>query len=214
MASLQLSIRAGVSHGVFPTPKGIEAFSAYAIASSKGLIPEMENAARQTLDHPMTFEILGEGLRLFEGWALRDLARFRKRCRDKLVTFFESFLQLGQPPFNVWIPCIQLLPSNHSYLYTYSNPDKERAGHSPSWLTELFQKHLNELREAFSKPLFSPRSIHTVYFSALEGHINSFCCISCTKVHALKGIQFCKDLEDRLTQALSEVCTSFISKGH
>ncbi|KAF8491519.1 hypothetical protein F5888DRAFT_1053918 [Russula emetica] len=107
MASVQSYIRAEVSHGVFPMPKGAEAFSAYAIACSKGLIPEMENAARQTLDHPMTFEILGEGLRLFEDWALRDLARFRKRCRDNLVACFESFLQLGQPPFNVWIPCYQ-----------------------------------------------------------------------------------------------------------
>ena len=91
IASVQSSIRAQVSHGVFPTPKRVEAFSAYAIASGKGLIPEMENAARQTLDHPMTFEVLGEELRLFEGWALRDLARFRKRCRDNPVACFESF---------------------------------------------------------------------------------------------------------------------------
>jgi hypothetical protein len=32
----------------------------YAIASSKGLIPEMENAARLTLDYPMTFESMGD----------------------------------------------------------------------------------------------------------------------------------------------------------
>jgi hypothetical protein len=93
MASVQSFIRAEVSRGEFPAPKGAEAFSAYAIASGKGLIPEMENAARQTLDHPMTFEILGEGLRLFEGWALRDLANFRKRYRDNLVSCFESFLK-------------------------------------------------------------------------------------------------------------------------
>jgi hypothetical protein len=214
MASVQSYIRAEVNHGVFPTPKGAEAFSAYAIASGKGLIPEMENAARQTLDHPMTFEILGEGLRLFEGSALRDLARFRKRCRDNLVACFESFPQLGQPPFNVWIPCTQLSPWNdqkkQEYFYTYGNPDAETTGYSPSWLTDFFQKHLNELCcEAFSKPLLSPRSTHNKYFSALEGHITSYRCISCTKVHALKGVQFCKDLEDRLTLALSEVCTFF-----
>ncbi|KAF8472352.1 hypothetical protein DFH94DRAFT_766325 [Russula ochroleuca] len=62
MASVQSSIRAKVKLGEFPAPMGIEAFSAYAIASGKGLIPEMENAARQTLDYPVTFEILGEGL--------------------------------------------------------------------------------------------------------------------------------------------------------
>ena len=73
MTSVQSSIRAEVSRGVFPAPNGAEAFAAYAIAAGKGLIPEMEKAARQTLDHPMTFEVLGEGLRLFEGWALREL---------------------------------------------------------------------------------------------------------------------------------------------
>jgi len=203
MASVQLSIRAGVSHGVFPKPNGAEAFSAYAIASGKGLIPEMENAARQTLNHPMTFEILGEGLRLFEGWALRNLACFRKRCRDNLVRCFESFLQLGQPPFNVWIPCTRLTQYS-SYMYTYSNLDRETTGHSPSWLTELFQRYLDKLREEFSKPLFSPHSIHREYLSALQVHIASYSCISCPRVHALKGVQFCKDLEDSLTRALSE----------
>ena len=78
MVSVQLSIRAKVKLGEFPVPTGVEAFSAYAIASSKGLIPEMEDAARQTLDYPVTFEILGEGLRLFEGSALRDLVDFHK----------------------------------------------------------------------------------------------------------------------------------------
>ena len=67
MASVQSYIRAEVSHGVFPTPQGAEAFSAYAIASGKGLVPEMENTARQTLDHPMTFEVLGEGLHCSRG---------------------------------------------------------------------------------------------------------------------------------------------------
>jgi hypothetical protein len=91
MDSAQSSIRAKVKCGEFPAPKGAEAFPAYAIASAKDLIPEMENAARQTLDHPMTFKILGEGLRLFEGWALRDLASFRKRCRDGFITCLNSF---------------------------------------------------------------------------------------------------------------------------
>jgi hypothetical protein len=83
MTSVQTSIRLRVKWEEFPAPKGAEAFAAYAIASAKGLIPEMENAARLTLNHPMTFENLGEGLRLFEGSALRDLAGFRKRDREK-----------------------------------------------------------------------------------------------------------------------------------
>jgi hypothetical protein len=82
MASVQSYIRLQVKWGEFPAPKGAEAFAAYAIASAKRLIPEMENAARLTLGYDMTFEKLGEGLRFFEGSALRDLAGFRKGARD------------------------------------------------------------------------------------------------------------------------------------
>ena len=67
MASVQSSIRAEVYRGEFPVPKGAEAFRAYAIASANELIPEMENAARLTLDQSMTFEVLGKELRLFKG---------------------------------------------------------------------------------------------------------------------------------------------------
>jgi hypothetical protein len=97
MTSVQSFINSKVKCGEFPAPKGAEAFAAYAIASAKDLIPEMENAARLTLDHPMTFETLGEGLRLFEGSALRNLVSFRKRCRDNLVKSLSSFSPNGPP---------------------------------------------------------------------------------------------------------------------
>ena len=82
MASVQSSIRTEIGLGASPVPKGDETFRAYAIASAKDLILEMEFAAHLTLDHPMTFELLGEGLRLFGGRALRRLVNFRRRCRD------------------------------------------------------------------------------------------------------------------------------------
>jgi hypothetical protein len=203
MISVQSLIRAEVSRGEFPAPKGAEAFSAYVIASSKGLIPEMENAARQTLEHPMTFEIFAEGLRWIEGWALRDLANFRKRCRDNLVACCESFLQLGQPPFNIWAPCIDC---RHFSRYSSLN----QTGASPHWLTQLFQNRLETSRDAYSKPLLNPQSIRCEYLSALNAHTSSNPCVSCTNVHAQKGEAFCKELEDKLTQALDEVCTSSI----
>ena len=78
MESVQSNIRAAVKLGSFPTvPGGDEAFIAYAAASSMGLAPEMENAARLTLPYPMTFESLGERLRSFKGLALRDLVSYR-----------------------------------------------------------------------------------------------------------------------------------------
>ena len=197
--------RRGQPRGI-PSEKGAETFAAYVIASRNGLIPEMENVARQTLEHPMTFEIFGERLRWIEGWALRDLANFRKRCRDNLMACFKSFLQLGQPPFNIWIPCVEL---RHSSRYSSFN-QIGATGASPRWLTQLFQTCLVESRDAFSKPFFNPRSIRWEYLSAINSHHGSSICISCTNVHAQKGEAFCKELEDKLTQALDQVCTSSI----
>ncbi len=206
MASVQSSIRAEVGHGGFPAPSGTDAFAAYAIASAKGLIPEMEYTARLTLGHPMTFEVLGELLREFEGRALRDLVKFRNRCRDKLVSCFELFLETYQSSSspNIWISC------SGNIEYSHSSPSRKRRSSASSWLVELFRKHLNELRDAFSKPLFNPRNIRGEYLSTLQAHIKSSGCVICAEVHTLKGETFCKELEDRLTQALNEVCTSFI----
>ena len=78
MESVQSYIRLAIDHGKFPTPVGAEGFSAYAIASGMGLVPEAEHAARLTLGQPMTFESLGKGLRSFKGRALCDLIRYRK----------------------------------------------------------------------------------------------------------------------------------------
>ena len=85
MVSIQSNIRDAVKLGKFPAaPVGTEAFGAYALASSMGLVPEMENAARLTLKYPMTFESLGEGLRSFKGRALGDLVSYRKRCGTRV----------------------------------------------------------------------------------------------------------------------------------
>jgi hypothetical protein len=161
MAAVQSFIRAEVSQGEFPAPTGAEAFSTYVIASGKGLIPEMENAARQTLDHPMTFETLGEGLRLFEGWALRDIANFRKHYRDNLVSCFKSFISIEESWSNIWSSCVsythrsggQGWPGHFSpILYSLSKlPMSNTNGSLPSWLAKLYQNHLDDLREAFSK---------------------------------------------------------------
>jgi hypothetical protein len=94
MVQVQSSIHAEVNRGSFPAPVGTGAFRAYAIAYDKGLIPEMENTARITLDYPMTFETLGEVLRYFDGCMLRDLVRLRKNRRDNLVTCLESFFEV------------------------------------------------------------------------------------------------------------------------
>ena len=77
MALIQSYIRAEIQRGTFPAPVKAEGFSAFALASSMGLVPEMENAARLTFGSPMTFESLGEELRSFKGRALCDLFHYR-----------------------------------------------------------------------------------------------------------------------------------------
>ena len=81
MESVQSVIRAAIKVGTFPAPVRAEAFSAYAIASSMGLVPEAEDAARLTLGQRMTFESLGEGLQFFKGRSLRDLIEVRHRSK-------------------------------------------------------------------------------------------------------------------------------------
>ncbi|KAI9441848.1 hypothetical protein H4582DRAFT_1421007 [Lactarius indigo] len=105
MDAVQSSIRTEVARRPSPTLEGPLAFRAYAIASSSDLIPEMEMAARLTLNQPMTFEHLGDSLELCEGWALRELSRLRKGCRDNLVSCIELFLNVDSGPSKIWVDC-------------------------------------------------------------------------------------------------------------
>jgi hypothetical protein len=205
MDQIQSNIRAEVNRGASPSPVGTEAFRAYAIASGKRLVPEMESTARLTLDHPMTFETLGEGLRWFEGSALQDLTRFRRRCRDDLVTCLRSFLDLSKPPFRIWTSC-RNSPSFSGF--------QSQAGYSPTWLTTLFKQRLTKLDHAFTEPFPNPSNIREEYMSALQAHISSsgngnLSC-GCAIVHATKGETFCRELENRLAQVIGKVRNSFM----
>ena len=193
MVSVQSSIRSKVNCGEFPEPKGTEAFRAYAIASGKGLIPEIEYAARQTLDHPMTFEILGEELRLFEGWALRDLASFRKRCKDSFIACLESFLEVQPPgPSSIWVGCPKVMPSGPSGEWIL-----------PRWLKQLLSRNQKEMKlQKFTRPLDIQSRIREEYFTAIQNHVN---CSFCMGVHTAKGSTFCGELENQLAQARDKV---------
>jgi hypothetical protein len=204
MVGVQSRIRTEIQSGKSPTTTGPVAFRAYAIASASGggLKLEMESSARLTLDFPLTFEYICNELHLFEGRALCELISFRKRCRESLVSCFQSFLDFGNPPFNIWMSCTD--QSLHLCSVT---------GHSPPWLTNFFQQYLTELGQAFTKPLPNPLNIREQYLIALQGHITSYSrlsCIACTKVHTMEGEKFSKELENRLAQAISEVGNSFI----
>jgi hypothetical protein len=193
MIQVQSSIRAEVNRGSFPAPVGPEVFRAYAIASSKGLISEMESAAHLTLDHPMTFETLGEGLRLFDGCALRDLSRFRKRCRDNLVKCLESFFEVDDPgPSSIWVGCPSVMPRR------YKPPPRVL----PSWLHKVLTLNNDLNLQAFTQPLVIPSNICGEYLTALQSHSG---CEFCFQVHGMKGSKFYAELESKLAEARDKV---------
>ena len=190
MDGVQSRIRAEIQSKNLSLTNGPATFHAYAIASIGGLSSERETLARLTLKFPMTFEYLCDGLPFFEGWVLRDLIRFRKRCRDNLIECFKSFLELDIPPFDIWTSCTR------PYLC---------ASCLPTWLDDLFQERLLELEEAFTNPFPNTSNIREEYLSALQYHTTSDNCAGCPKVHAVKGEMFCKEIENRLALAISKV---------
>ena len=194
MTSIQSYVRSEVKRGTFSAPAGAEAFRAYAIASSMGLLPEMESAARFTLGYPMTFEFLGEGLRSFEGWALCDLARYRKRCRDNLVSCLDKFFDV-RSRFQIWAGCREQTP-NSSSINVQDAPTV--------WLQNFFWSKKVALLNDFTGTISSPSTILEEYLAALKNH-NSSHCPSCCRVHVMEGVTFCRELGDQLTQALDKV---------
>jgi hypothetical protein len=201
MDSIQSLIRTKVKSEEFPAPKGTEAFAAYAIASGKGLIPEMEKAANSTLDHPMTFETLGEGLRLFEGWALRDLANYRRRCSNNLVTCLRLYLKVGPSgPSKIWVGCPEVMSSTSS-----EKCQQSRA--LPRWLNLFLSRNLDDLKlHKFTKPLNIELKLWgEEYCDAFRSHDN---CNFCLRIRAIICLEYRLRFMQMLKQAREKVLHS------
>jgi hypothetical protein len=201
MVSIQSNIRAEMKRRGSPTPLGAEAdaqpFRKYAIASHLRLIPEMESAARLTLGYPMTFESLGDGLRSFNGRALCDLVRYRKRCRDNLVSCLDSFFCVHSR-CQIWAGCQEPAPVND-----WGVPQNVPT----TWLHDFFTSKTVELKNGFTDAISSPSYIIEGYVAALKNHTHSSC-NTCVRVH-VEVPTFCMELEDELAQELNEVSTPF-----
>ncbi|KAH8983106.1 hypothetical protein EDB92DRAFT_1611536 [Lactarius akahatsu] len=212
MAGVQDAIRTEIGSRGPIALTGNEAFRAFAISSGAKLLPEMETFARHTLDFPMTLEYLSDELPLFEGWALRDLVRYRKRCRDDLVATFDSLLDFNVTPSKIWVVCTaDSLKSSSDSPKSSSYPRRE-VQVFPQWLSNLLSKHMRKLQETFTSPFPSPSSIRGEYLAALNTHISSQDCIPCMRIHTLKGEKILEELGDRPTLALDKVSTLSISQ--
>jgi hypothetical protein len=198
MSSIQLLIREEVERMRFPEPMRTEAFPAYAIASARELLLEVKCTARSTLEYPMTFETLGNGLLAFKGRALRNLADFRKRCKDNIVTCLDSYLQ-AQPsgPSSIWVGCPEVMPSM-SPLET-----RRQSRALPIWLNKCLSQCQNDLTsEQLTRPLVLDSEIYTIYETAYDSHPD---CKFCRKVQTTKGFQYIIGLEYKLRQAIDQV---------
>jgi len=176
MVSVQSSIRAEVSRRKLLSPTGVEAFRVYAIACGKRLFPEMVAMARLSLHYPMTFEGLGEALRSFEGWALRDLACFRLSCTTKLSSQIRSFLDCRDEHSTYWRGCPRSLPRY----------DRRRL---PVWLRTHFTQALEDLKKS-THIIPEPQTLSGSSLVALHAHIKENTCDFCMKVYTLKGVGF------------------------
>ena len=197
MVSVQSFIRSEVGRGAFPAPSGTSAYSEYAIASANDLIPEMENAARQTLDYPLTYEMFGKGL---EGWAMHDLSSFRTRCRDNLIACLDSFLAVEPPgPSSIWIGC--------PHVSRRSAPTRPVIRVLPLWLQELFSRCRDDLKlQVYARPLDIHSRIREEYVKALQTHLD---CKFCVAVHVKNGFAYCAELEKKLEQSRNKVSLGF-----
>jgi hypothetical protein len=208
MFAAQSSIRALTSQKL--PPIGAEA-SAYAFASKNNLLLEAKTAARLTLNYPLTFEFLGPALKRFEGCALRDLARFRKSCRDRLVSCFQSFLDTRNGPSKVWRSCSNLEASSLPHFFGFGRPTTGPT--LPLWLRDLFMQQIRLLKENFTNPLPNPSSIRGSYLEALRVHIQASGGCSCSTIHALEGEKYCAELEQKVAGAVDEASHAFTSQG-
>ncbi|KAF8491510.1 hypothetical protein F5888DRAFT_1053471 [Russula emetica] len=89
--------------------------------SCNNLPPEIGATARLTLDYQLSFEMLGDGLRLFSGSALRELAGFRKTCRNNIVSCLKTFLDAHRGlSKNIWVCCPKFRPQLSIPLHTFT----------------------------------------------------------------------------------------------
>ena len=197
MDAVQSSIRAEISRRGLLSPTGAEVFRMYAIAYSKGLIPEVATAARLTLGYPLTFEYLGDTLRSFEGWALRDLADFRQRSIDKFCSNWNSFSDYIDGPSEIWVYCPTGVWEDCCRL-------------PPTWIEECLQLKLttrfNFLPKFRPEDRFTetiPTSDHLCdkYLKALQSHVEEDDCHVCMRVHTLEGEDFCAKMKEIAAQA-------------
>jgi hypothetical protein len=194
MDAVQSFIRAEVSRKGLLSSTHAGVFHVYAVAYSKRLMPEVATAARLTLGHPLTFESLGGDLRLFEGWALRDLADYRLRSKHKFWSNWRSFSDYVNGPSKIWVDCpasnglndVRRLPT---WLQHCSRSGLMMGG--MSLLVLRGGRFLPVLVDSLTETIPTSVRLCDKYLKALKSHVKEKDCNFCMKVHILEGEKFC-----------------------
>jgi hypothetical protein len=133
---------------------------------------------------------------------LRDLVNFRKRCRDNLITCFDSFLEVQPPgPSSIWVGCPEVI----------SGP--QQGPGLPNWLYRLLSIAQNNVKlQNFTRPLaiYTITSIRRGSIANLSTHGT---CVFCSGVDASNGLTFFADLANKLAQARNKVPHSLYFTG-
>jgi hypothetical protein len=191
MDAVQSFIRAEVTRrGLLSSTRPRVLFRVYAVAYRKGLIPEVATAARLTLGHPLTFESLGDELRSFEGWALRDLADFRLRSIESFWSNWRSFSDCIEGPSKVWVGCPTTEGGNNAHRL-------------PTWIQYCPRLGLKMgdgfkpiLDDSFTKTIPTSVQLYEKYLKSLQSHVKEKDCNFCTKAHTLEGETFCAKMKN------------------
>jgi hypothetical protein len=183
---------------VLPTTEA--AFRAYAIASSKGLIPEMEVTARLTLDHPMTFEVIVDILPMFEGSALHNLLDFRERCRLNLLSFFVSFVDGNDSLSEALKGCTW---TEH---LSFGLETGNKVIRVAEWFGDLVTQQFKNLQEPYACPLPKSSTLLKEYNEVLDAHIAKLKCSNCIKLYSASStVTHRDDWLRRLTRTRDKV---------
>ena len=187
MDRVQSSIREEINRRGLLSLTPAESFRMYAVACSKGLIPEMESFARLTLCHPLSFRSLGDALLSFEGQALRYLADFRLRSIREFNANLKSFFSPGGPS-RIWA----------------SSSCPKGSNQLPDWL-ESCSRSIQCIwagEDSLTNIIPTDEQLCHKYLNALQCHgKNGNNCNSCLLVHALEGDKYRKELKYILEKA-------------
>lgn len=133
---------------------------------------------------------------MFEGWAIRDLANYRRRCSDNLVTCLGLYLEVGPSgPSSIWIGCPEVMPS------TSSECQQSRA--LPKWLSRVLSRNLNGLvLHNFTQSLNLGPMLWKEYCTAFSSHDD---CNFCLRIKARCCLSYRLILQDKIEEAKEKV---------